>query len=61
MSGNSQGLALSRGSMKVYFLLTLFSCPQEEMTLGELDREIPLRGMLNTGISNYASLRMPFH
>lgn len=61
MSENSQGLALSRYSMEVYFLPTLFSGPQEEMTLRESDCEILGRGMFNTGISNYASLRMPFH
>lgn len=61
MSGNSQGLALSRRIMKVYFLPTLFSRPQEEMTLRELDQELLLGSMFNTGISNYASLGMPFH
>lgn len=48
-------------SMKVYFIPTLFSGPQEEMTLRELGHEMPLRSMFNTGISSYATLRLPSH
>lgn len=60
MSGNSEGLAPSRHSVKVYFPPILSSGPQEEMTLRESDHEIFLRGMLKIRIRDYASLRMPF-
>lgn len=60
MSGNSQGPMASRHSVKVDFLPCRSSSPQEEMTLRESDHEKLLRGVFNTRIGNYTSLRMPF-